>query len=404
MGASIRYEEYSDFGSTSNPKFTLDWRPIEPLMIRASYNEGFRAPNLSVMNYPTRFTVGSNFDPYRGPVTNLPVDGQFQRQTGIEGNPDLVPETSEGRTLGFVLDVPYVDGLRFSVDYWKIEQENLIASPIAEEIRSNDAAMLLAATQAALARGVPLAAIDLGSGNPEAYAGDPNIARSATITPEDRALFAAYNASRPQSQWVAPVGILEITYTPYSNLATASIEGYDFNLTYSSPQFSWGRFGVTTDATYLKEYERQAGANAPVETRLGKNGATKWRGSLNVYWSKDDIWSGGVSAYYIGDYADTSASINAATYESLGRPGYVFPIDGVYYWKVDQTVTFNAFGAYTFAPEGDSWLSDVNLRVGVKNFTNEDAPLTTDVAGYDSSVYNSVAAGRIWTLRLTKNF
>jgi hypothetical protein len=263
--------------------------------------------------------------------------------------------------------------------------------------------MLLAATQAALARGVPIDAIDLGTGT-GGYAGDPLVRRSATITPEDRALFAAYNASRPQSQWVAPVGILEVTSTPYSNLATASIEGYDFNFTYSSPQMSWGRFGVTTDATYLKEYERQAGANAPVETRLGKNGATKWRGALNVYWSKDDIWSAGISAYYIGEYADTSASINAATYESLGRPNYVFPIDGVYYWKVDDSVTFNAFGAYTFAPEGDNWLSDVNVRVGVKNLTAEDAPLTTDSAGYDSSVYNSVAAGRIWTLRLTKNF
>ncbi len=141
------------------------------------------------MNYPTRFTVGSSVDPYRGPVvTNLPVDGQFQRQTGIEGNPDLVPETSEGRTLGFVLDVPYVDGLRVSVDYWKIDQENLIASPNAEEIRNNDAAMLLAATQAALARGIPIDQIDLGSGVEGAYAGDPLIHRSQTITAEDRAL------------------------------------------------------------------------------------------------------------------------------------------------------------------------------------------------------------------------
>lgn len=404
FGASIRYEEYSDFGSTSNPKFTIDWRPIEPLMIRGSYNEGFRAPNLSVMNYPTRFTVGSNFDPYRGPVTNLPVDGQFQRQTGIEGNPDLVPETSEGRTLGFVLDVPFVDGLRMSVDYWKIDQENLIASPIAEEIRANDASMLLAATQAALARGIPLAQIDLGSGTDDGYLGDPLIQRSATITPEDRAFFAAYNASRPQSQWLAPVGILEITYTPYSNLATSTIEGYDFNLTYNSPDFSWGRLGVTTDATYLHKYERQAGPNAPKETRLGKSGATKWRGALNLFWSKDDVWSAGLSAYYIGEYADTSASITGPTYAALNQPNYIFPIDGAYFWKVEDTVTFNAFGAYTFMPAGESWLSDLNVRVGVKNLTNEDAPLTTDPAGYDSSVYNSVAMGRVWTLRVTKNF
>lgn len=403
LGASIRYEEYSDFGDTTNPKFTLDWRPIEPLMIRASYNEGFRAPNLSVMNYPTRFTVGSSFDPYRGPVTNLPVDGQFQRQTGIEGNPNLVPETAEGRTLGFVLDVPGVDGLRVSVDYWKIDQEDLIASPNAEETRANDAAMLLAATQAALARGIPLDQIDLGSGT-DGYAGDPNIKRSASISPEDRALFATYNAGRPQSQWVAPVGVLEITYTPYSNLASATIEGYDFNVTYNSPRFSWGELGVTADATYLNKYERQAGPNAAVETRVGKSGATKWRGALNVFWNKDDIWSAGLSAYYIGEYADTGASISAATYESLGRPNYVYPIDGVYFWKVDDSITFNAFGAYTFQPAGESWLSDLNVRVGVKNLTNEDAPLTTDSAGYDSSVYNSVAMGRVWTLRLTKNF
>lgn len=404
VGASMRYEEYSDFGSTSNPKFTLDWRPIDPLMIRASYNEGFRAPNLAVMNFPTRFTVGSSLDPYRGPVTGLPVDGQSQRQTGITGNPNLVPETSEGRTLGFVLDVPFVDGLRFSVDYWKIDQENLIASPNADEIRASDAAMLLAATQAALARGIPLDSIDLGSGNPDTYAGNPLVTRSATITPEDRAFFAAYNASRPQSQWLAPVGILQITSTPFSNLATATIDGYDFNITYSSPEMSWGRLGVTTDATYLHKYERQAGPNAPVETRLGKAGATKWRGSVNLFWSKDDVWSAGLSAYYIGEYADVTASISAATYESLGRPSYVYPIDGVYFWKVDDTVTFNGFGAYTFDPAGETWFSDVNVRVGVKNLTNEDAPLTTDLAGYDPAVYNSVAMGRVWTLRLTKNF
>jgi hypothetical protein len=230
------------------------------------------------------------------------------------------------------------------------------------------------------------------------------IKRSVSISPEDRALFAAYNASRPQSQWVAPVGILEITYTPYSNLASATIEGYDFNVTYNSPRFSWGELGVTADATYLNKYERQAGPNAAVETRVGKAGATKWRGALNVFWNKDDVWSAGLSAYYIGEYADTSASISAATYESLGRPNYVYPIDGVYFWKVDDTITFNAFGAYTFQPDGESLFSDLNVRVGVKNLTNEDAPLTTDPAGYDPSVYNSVAMGRVWTLRLTKNF
>jgi iron complex outermembrane receptor protein len=404
LGASMRYEHYSDFGSTSNPKFTLDWRPIEPLMIRASYNEGFRAPNLSVMNYPTRFTVGANFDPYRGPVTGLPIDGQSQRQTAIQGNPNLKPEVSEGKTLGFVLDVPWVDGLRMSVDYWKIDQEGLISSPNAEEIRANDAQLLLQATQAALSAGTPFNSIDLGSGGGAGvYKGDPLITRAAAITAEDRALFAAYNASRPQSQWVAPVGILTVTSTPYSNLASAKIQGYDFNVSWSSPQLSIGRFGFSTDATLLDKFERKAGATALTEHRVGKNGATKWRGSMNLFWSKDSVWSAGVSAYYIGEYADLGASINEATYQSLRRPDYVYQIDGVYYWKVDETLTFNAFVARTF-DFGNDWLKDLNVRLGVKNLSNEDAPLTSDAAGYDPAVYNSIAQGRTWTLRLTKTF
>jgi iron complex outermembrane recepter protein len=403
MGASMRYEHYSDFGSTSNPKFTLDWRPVEPLMIRASYNEGFRAPNLSVMNYPTRFTVGSSTDPYRGPVTNLPIDGQSQRQTGIVGNPDLVPEESEGQTLGFVLDVPFVDGLRFSVDYWKIDQENLISSPIAAEIRERDGQALLAATQAALAAGTPINQIDLGSGTAN-YRGDPLIQRSTVITDEDRALFAAYNATRPQSQWVAPVGVLQITYTPYSNLASSMIRGYDFNLGYNSPPFSFGRIGVSTDWTYLDKYERRSSEGAAVEHRIGKNGATRWRGSLNLFWTMNDVWSGGISAYYIGEYADVTASINEATFNALGQPDYIYPIDGVYYWKVDDSVTLNAFASHTFNVDDNSLLDDLTIRLGVKNLTDEDAPLTTDPAGYDASVYNSIAQGRTWTVRLTKNF
>ena len=108
-------------------------------------------------------------------------------------------------------------------------------------------------------------------------------------------------------------------------------------------------------------------------------------------------------AYYIGEYADTGASISDAVYQELGQPGYVKTVDGVHYWKVDDTVTFNAFASKTFM--SDSMLLDgLNLRLGVKNLTDEKPPLTSATSGYDASVYNSVAAGRVWTLRLSKTF
>ncbi len=69
-----------------------------------------------------------------------------------------------------------------------------------------------------------------------------------------------------------------------------------------------------------------------------------------------------------------------------------------------RRVTFNAFVARTFDFGERSWFKDLNVRLGVKNLSNEDAPLTSDAAGYDSAVYNSIAQGRTWTLRLTKTF
>ena len=46
FGAAVRYDRYSDFGSTTNPKVTLRYTPVQQLLLRASYNSGFAAPTL----------------------------------------------------------------------------------------------------------------------------------------------------------------------------------------------------------------------------------------------------------------------------------------------------------------------------------------------------------------------
>eukprot|EP01031_Cornospumella_fuschlensis_P012938 gene12938-15814_t len=47
LTASARYESYTDFGDTTKPKYGINWRPTTWIMARASYNEGFHAPNLA---------------------------------------------------------------------------------------------------------------------------------------------------------------------------------------------------------------------------------------------------------------------------------------------------------------------------------------------------------------------
>ncbi len=47
LSLAARYEQYSDFGGTSNPKIGLSWTPSQTVKVRGSYGESFRAPRLT---------------------------------------------------------------------------------------------------------------------------------------------------------------------------------------------------------------------------------------------------------------------------------------------------------------------------------------------------------------------
>ncbi len=46
MQAALRYDHYSDFGNTTNPKLGLKFKPTPELLFRANWGRGFRAPTL----------------------------------------------------------------------------------------------------------------------------------------------------------------------------------------------------------------------------------------------------------------------------------------------------------------------------------------------------------------------
>ncbi|MCU0764578.1 MAG: TonB-dependent receptor, partial [Burkholderiaceae bacterium] len=49
---ALRFDDYSDFGSTTNPKLALRWQPVSSLLARGSWSEGFRAPPLYSLSEP----------------------------------------------------------------------------------------------------------------------------------------------------------------------------------------------------------------------------------------------------------------------------------------------------------------------------------------------------------------
>jgi len=81
----------------------------------------------------------------------------------------------------------------------------------------------------------------------------------------------------------------------------------------------------------------------------------------------------------------------------------VYTIDGIHYWKVASSITENAFMSYTFSTT-NRILDGGTIRAGVNNLSNRLPPLTSDPAGYDATVYQSLAQGRVWSLAITKKF
>jgi len=130
---AARYDHYSDFGGTTNPKVALRWQPIPALLLRASWGTGFRAPTLYDLFTPLtqRAVFGASLqDPLRCPVTGLPADcpGQFGGAfaSAAGGNRNLGPERSEQANAGIAWEPGR--GLSLTVDYWKIDKRDVIGT------------------------------------------------------------------------------------------------------------------------------------------------------------------------------------------------------------------------------------------------------------------------------------
>ena len=57
MGAAVRAENYSDFGSTINFKYDIRYKIADFVNLRGSFSTGFRAPSLQQINFSSTFTT-----------------------------------------------------------------------------------------------------------------------------------------------------------------------------------------------------------------------------------------------------------------------------------------------------------------------------------------------------------
>lgn len=129
LSVSGRYDKYSDFGSTSNPKVGVNWDPVEGLTLRGTYGRSFRAPGLRDVGA----TVGAYYydATTAGVLARDPTRGAAQVNTVflLGGNKTLQPE--KARTYSFGVDAapPSLPGFRASATVYDINFTDVIGTP-----------------------------------------------------------------------------------------------------------------------------------------------------------------------------------------------------------------------------------------------------------------------------------
>ena len=114
-----RYDNYSDFGGTFNPKLGLRWKPLGNLLVRGSAGTGFKAPSLPELYSGESLLFANVIDPTTGRVrSNI--------RAISSGNPDLDPEESKNYDLGLIWDIN--NAWSFGIDYWRIDVDNVVSN------------------------------------------------------------------------------------------------------------------------------------------------------------------------------------------------------------------------------------------------------------------------------------
>lgn len=120
VAAAVRFEDFSDFGSTLNFKLATRIKATDDINIRAGFQTGFRAPSLHQIHYNSTSTLFVN-----GVPNEVGIFSNTSRVARLLGIEQLKEETSTGFTLGFTAKIPSAN-LKLTIDGYLINIDDRV--------------------------------------------------------------------------------------------------------------------------------------------------------------------------------------------------------------------------------------------------------------------------------------
>jgi len=395
LGYQERYENFSDFGSTERPKFSVRWQPIDSgLTLRGTYTEAYHAPTLSdLFRGPSDFAVAVR--DRRSPITEPEVLAR------VSGNSHLQPETAYEWTYGAVPKPgkrwSALQSLTLTADFYHID-----------------------------IRGVTL-----------------QLEPQFLVDHETQ--FPGQVIRGPSTGAGDPFGPIVLLLLPQQNLGRMIEEGWDYSLVYSfdSKRLGHGDWGTITAllrGTYLDRAVLQTVVDGPERNVVGKFGGgflgapaggsfthNRWYASLFYDGPPSSVLAGldtGFTVHFVGQYWDNSdftvhfrdrkvrewTTLDCILSYTFNSRVTSAPADVSGYAKNDGSRTIKdknsaSMSTAEYHPSGwRSWLNNTTITLGINNVTDQSPPFVAAAFenGYDESTAN--IKGRTWYVALRKRF
>lgn len=371
---ALRYENFSDVGDTFVGRAAFGFRPIDQIQLRAAWSQAFRAPNLITVNEDIVARQNTRMDwlcQYAENESGVDLDCSNSTQRVAEGSEDLISETSNNMTFGIAIDpTPW---LTFTFDQWSIEKEDTIGLLGEENHTVYDL----------------LIRLRHGADNCSGFLGNTAVKRTTDISDEENAAYTAAG--------LCPAGAIHFIEDHYANLDTRTVAGFDIGI-YVNLETDFGKISFKYLRAQTEELEQTAGGvsaelvqakeegvippNIPVlgfSNLIGQDGNQEFEDTFLVRWSSGHY---GASLYgkRLGEFYQDSLTLEDGT-------RYIIPEFSTWNFAVNyRTVLLNEDTRFTF---------------GVKNITDERAPLADRYYGYFSDAHRDYGRYYYLDIRMT---
>ena len=287
-----RYDHYSDFGGTTNPKGGLIYHASKNWLIRASAGTGFRAPTMQELHAASGQTYPTFIDHLAcanergaGGPTNECKSVQYEVDTSA--NPNLKQTTSVSYGLGTVYE-PH-PSVELSVDGYLTQLKNVSGIDFGDMTRAEQDG------------------VDLSPGNT--------------------------NASHVVTHRSGPFNTLDSVEAPLQSLGERRIVGLDIGAGYR-----FWKMKLSTQQAQVLSYREEGFPGSGVITKTGWNGLPRWRNTTALNYSLFDNHEIALTAL------TTSSQQNL---NQDGRIGQFTTWDLSYEWKIKQDA--KDFGSFVAA-------------------------------------------------------